>query len=75
MGKDKAKDKEHHNGEAAASSETITSPRDAHRDAHQNVQELQLRLRSTGHHPSQDNHQSSRKGDGKGSCTLPGYSQ
>ena len=29
MGKDKAKDKEHHDGETAASSETITSPQDA----------------------------------------------
>ena len=30
MGKDKARDKEHHNGETVASSKTITSPRDAH---------------------------------------------
>ena len=29
MGKDKAKDKEHHDGETADSSETITSPWDA----------------------------------------------
>ena len=29
MGKDKNKDKEHQDGEATASSETITSPRDA----------------------------------------------
>ena len=29
MGKDKAKDKEQHDGETAASSETVTSPRDA----------------------------------------------
>ena len=29
MGKDKNKDKEHQDGETAASSETITSPRDA----------------------------------------------
>ena len=29
MGKDKAKDKEHHDGETAASSKTITSPQDA----------------------------------------------
>ena len=30
MGKDKNKDKEHQDGETAASSETVTSPRDAH---------------------------------------------
>ena len=30
MGKDKAKDKEHHDGETTASSETVTSPQDAH---------------------------------------------
>ena len=30
MGKDKNKDKEHQDGETAASSKTITSPRDAH---------------------------------------------
>ena len=30
MGKDKNKDKEHQDGETAASSETITSPQDAH---------------------------------------------
>ena len=30
MGKDKTKDKEHKDGETAASSETITSPRDTH---------------------------------------------
>ena len=30
MGKDKTKDKEHQDGETATSSETITSPRDAH---------------------------------------------
>ena len=29
MGKDKNKDKEHQDGETAASSETITSPQDA----------------------------------------------
>ena len=40
MGKDKAKDEEHHNGETAASSKTITSPWDTHRDAHQDVQDL-----------------------------------
>ena len=33
MGKDKAKDKEHQDGETAASSETITSPQDTHWDA------------------------------------------
>ena len=32
----------------------------------------QPRPQSTGHHPSQENHLSSHKGDGKGSCTLPG---
>ena len=40
MGKDKAKDKEHHDGETTASSETITSPRDTHRDAHQSNRDL-----------------------------------
>ena len=35
MGKDKAKDKEHQDGETAASSETITSPQDTCQDAHQ----------------------------------------
>ena len=30
MGKDKNKDKEHHDGETAASFKTITSPQDAH---------------------------------------------
>ena len=35
----------------------------------------QLRQQSMGCHPSQDNPQSSGKGDGKGSCALPGYSQ
>ena len=30
MGKDKTKDKEHQDGETAASSETVTSPQDAH---------------------------------------------
>ena len=40
MGKDKAKDKEHHNGETAASSETVTSPLDAHRDACQSNRDL-----------------------------------
>ena len=33
MGKDKAKDKEHHDEETAATSETIGSPRDTHQDA------------------------------------------
>ena len=32
MGKDKAKDKEHHDGETAATSKTNTSPRDTRRD-------------------------------------------
>ena len=32
MGKDKAKDKEHHDGETAATSETNTSPRDTRQD-------------------------------------------
>ena len=40
MGKDKAKDKEQHNGETAASSETVTSPRDAHQDARQSNRDL-----------------------------------
>ena len=40
MGKDKAKDKEQHGGETAASSKTITSPQDAHRDACQSKRDL-----------------------------------
>ena len=40
MGKDKAKVKEQHNGETTASSETITSPRNAHQDAHQSNRDL-----------------------------------
>ena len=40
MGKDKTKDKEQHNGETAASSETITSPRDACQDACQSNRDL-----------------------------------
>ena len=40
MGKDKAKDKEHHDGETAASSETITSPRDTCQDARQSNRDL-----------------------------------
>ena len=31
--------------------------------------------RSMGHHPNQDNRQSSSKGDGTGSCALPGLTQ
>ena len=40
MGKDKAKDKEQHDGETTASSETITSPQDACRDACQSNRDL-----------------------------------
>ena len=40
MGKDKAKDKEQYDGETAATSETITSPRDACQDAHQSTRDL-----------------------------------
>ena len=40
MGKDKTKEKEQHDRETAASSETITSPRDAHQDAHQSNRDL-----------------------------------
>ena len=40
MGKDKAKDKEHHNGETTASSKTITSPEDAHLNACQSKRDL-----------------------------------
>ena len=40
MGKDKAKDKELHDGETAASSKTITSPRDACQDACQSNRDL-----------------------------------
>ena len=40
MGKDKAKDKEHHDGETAATSETNISPQDTRRDTHQYVRDL-----------------------------------
>ena len=40
MGKDKAKDKEQHDGETAASSETVTSPLDARQDACQSNRDL-----------------------------------
>ena len=40
MGKDKAKDKEHQDGETAASSETVTSPWDACQDACQSNRDL-----------------------------------
>ena len=40
MGKDKAKDKEQHNGETTASSETINSPWDTCQDAHQSNRDL-----------------------------------
>ena len=40
LGKDKAKDKEQHNGETTASSETITSPWDACQDACQTNRDL-----------------------------------
>ena len=40
MGKDKAKDKEHHDGETTASSETITSPWDTCQDACQDIRDL-----------------------------------
>ena len=40
MGKDKAKDKEQHDGETAASSESVTSPWDAHQDACQSNRDL-----------------------------------
>ena len=40
MGKDKAKDKEQHDGETAASSETVTSPWDACQDARQSNRDL-----------------------------------
>ena len=40
MGKDKAKDKDHHDGETAATSKTITSPRDACQDARQSTRDL-----------------------------------
>ena len=71
MGKDKNKDREHQDGETAASSETITSPQ----DACQSQQRPQPRLGSKGCHPSQDNHRSSRKGDSKSSCAISGSSQ
>ena len=71
MGKDKNKDKEHQDGETAASSKTITSP--------QGCLPVQRRPQpgqgSKGCRLSQDNHQSSCKGDGKGSCTVSGSSQ
>ena len=40
MGKDKAKDKEQHDGKTTASSKTITSPIDTHRDARQSNRDL-----------------------------------
>ena len=40
MGKDKAKDKELHDGETTASSETVTSPWDAHQDTCQSNRDL-----------------------------------
>ena len=40
MGKDKAKDKEHHNGETAASSKTITSPQDTRQDTCRDVLDI-----------------------------------
>ena len=40
MGKDKPKDKEHHDGETAASSKTITSPQDTCQDACQSNRDL-----------------------------------
>ena len=40
MGKDKAKDKEHHDGETAASSKTITSPQDTCQDVHWDIWDL-----------------------------------
>ena len=40
MVKDKAKDKEQHDGETTASSETITSPQDTHQDARQSNTDL-----------------------------------
>ena len=40
MGKDKAKDKEHHDGETAATSETNNSPCNTHRDACRDVRDL-----------------------------------
>ena len=39
MGKDKAKDKEHHDGETAATSKT-NSPQDTHRHVHRDTQDL-----------------------------------
>ena len=48
MGKDKAKDKEYHNGETAASSKTITSPRDTCQDALQSNRDL------SGDHKARD---------------------
>ena len=64
MGKDKNKEQD---GETAASVESITSPRMPTRP--------QLGEGSKGHCPSQDNHWNSSKGDGKGSCTLSGFTQ
>ena len=50
MGKDKTKDKEHQDGETAASSETITSPQDAHqsnRDLSKNQEATDATLAKT----------------------------
>ena len=43
MGNDKNKDKEHQDGETAASSETITSPWDAHQSSRDLMQDQEAR--------------------------------
>ena len=43
MGKDKNKDKEHQDGETAASSETISSPQDAHQSNRDLSQDCEAR--------------------------------
>ena len=43
MGKDKNKDKEHQDGETAASSKTITIPRDTHQSNRDLSQDLEAR--------------------------------
>ena len=43
MGKDKNKDKEHQDGETAASAETITSPWDTHQSNRDLIQDREAR--------------------------------
>ena len=69
MGKDKAKDKEQYDGETAATSETITSPQDAHQDARHSTRDL------SQDHKAWDATLAKTITEAVGSCALPGYSQ